>query len=82
MKLNKKITEILGWYGTLAIVSAYLMVNFKIIAVDNLIYQLLNLTGALGLVKDTLSKGDNQPATLNIFWALIAFIAIIRTVIS
>jgi hypothetical protein len=75
-----KISEILGWYGAVAIVGAYFLVSFNVIAADSLLYQMLNFTGAIGVVA-VLAKGVQQPAVLNVFWALIALIAIVRILI-
>lgn len=73
---STKVTEITGWYGVIAILTAYALVSFKIIESSTLVYQLLNLTGALGIVAVSVSKKDKQPAVLNAIWALVAFIAI------
>lgn len=70
-----------GWYGVLAILLAYLLVSFNVITAKSLGYQVLNLTGALGIVVEALSKKDAQPATLNSIWAIIAVIAIARIVL-
>ena len=75
--MKKSGIQIFGWYGTIAIVGAYFLVSFAIISADSLLYQLLNLTGAIGIVAVSLAKDDKQPAVLNIFWALIALVAII-----
>ena len=82
MKKQKKrlLIEIFGWYGTVAIVGAYALSSFSIIKPDNLIYQLLNLTGALGIIADTFYKKDYQPGVLNVIWSIIALIAIISIV--
>ncbi len=49
MKKNL-IVNIFGWYGTIAIVLAYALLSFQFISANNLIYQILNGTGALGIV--------------------------------
>lgn len=63
---RKNITELIGWYGTIAILLAYALVSFKAITSDDLIYQVLNLTGAIGIVLISIAKGARQPAVLNI----------------
>ncbi len=78
--MTKLFAEILGWYGAFAIILAYAMISFAVIGVDNIIYQILNLTGAIGIVIISLSKRAYQPATLNIIWTIIAFIALIRII--
>lgn len=80
--LNKKnIAEIVGWYGTFAILLAYALVSFRIIPSSGYLYQALNLTGAVGIVVISIVKKVKQPAALNIVWAIIAFVAIISLMI-
>jgi len=78
---KKTAEEIIGWYGTIAIVLAYALSSFGILNPDNLIYQLLNATGALGIVLISLRKKAYQPGVLNIIWTVIALIAIIKIII-
>lgn len=75
---NRKVLELVGWYGVMSILVAYSLASFKVVEVGSLMYQLLNLTGALGIVITSLSKKDKQPAVLNVVWASIALVAIIR----
>lgn len=87
MKKNRKsnkqyATEIVGWYGTFAILLAYALVSFKVIPANSYIYQILNLTGAIGIVVISLVKKAKQPAALNIVWAVIALFAIISLFIN
>lgn len=80
--INKKnFVEIIGWYGAVAVLLAYALVSFKVIPASGYIYQLLNLTGAVGIVVISLVKKAKQPASLNVVWAIIAFIAIISLII-
>ena len=82
-KSNRQyIAEIVGWYGTFAILLAYALVSFKIISANSYIYQLLNLTGAVGIVTISVVKKDKQPATLNFAWAAIALFAIVSLFIN
>lgn len=73
-----KFTEVAGWYGMIALILAYALVSFSIIAADGLPFQLLNLTGGIGLILVAASKKVVQSVLLNIFWALIGIVAIIR----
>lgn len=75
---NKLMEEIIGWYGTVAIVGAYALSSFNVLSVQSLIYQILNCTGALGIVLISLKKKAYQPGVLNIIWAVIAAIAIVK----
>ena len=78
MKTPQIIEEIIGWYGTIAIVTAFGLVSFEILQPGNLIYQILNGTGALGIVYISFKKKAYQPGVLNIIWAIIAGIAIVK----
>jgi hypothetical protein len=72
------IAEIFGWYGTFAIILAYALVSFGYLSSSSLIYQLLNCTGALGIVYISFKKKAYQPGVLNIIWLIIALVAIIK----
>lgn len=82
MNHKRLFAETAGWYGTGAIVLAYLLVSFNVISADSATYQLLNLTGALGIVAIAVAKKVTQSIVLNLFWAAIALIALIRLAIS
>lgn len=73
--------EVLGWYGVVAIVSAYALMSLGIFSPHNIYYQLLNLSGALGIVFDSFRDKDYQPVVLNIIWSAIALVAIINILI-
>ena len=82
VNMNKKILdEIIGWYGAIAIVSAYALLSFNIIVSESIVYQLLNATGAIGIVYISFKKKAYQPGVLNIIWTIIAIVAIIRILI-
>ncbi len=78
--MKHKAENYFGWYGVLAILLAYLLVSFNALTTKSPAYQLLNLTGALGIVREALSKKDAQPAVLNSIWAIIAVIALSRII--
>lgn len=70
------IAEIAGWYGALAILTGYALVSFNIVDSDGLAFQLLNLTGAMGIFIISVVKHVGQSIALNVFWAAVAIIAI------
>ena len=76
--MNKLLGELVGWYGAAAIVLAYVFVSFSVIDVHSLVYQLLNLTGATGIVVISAIKKTYQPAAVNIIWAVVAAVAILQ----
>jgi len=68
---------IYGWYGAVAIVLAYLLNSFGVLKAG-LAYQLLNLTGAMGVVAVSLQEGAYPPAFLNAVWSLIALVSLYK----
>ncbi len=72
----KKLIEAFGWYGTVAIVVAYALVSFSYLQPSDLSFQLLNATGALGIVAVSFYKKAYQPGVLNVIWTVIALVAI------
>lgn len=74
-----KLIELFGWYGTVAIVTAYALVSFSVLQPTDIAYQLLNGTGALGIVLVSFRKRAYQPGMLNIVWTTIAAVAITKT---
>lgn len=78
MQTNTRIADIAGWYGTVVIILAYALNSSQFITSDSISYQLLNLTGAIGMVIMGMLKKVYQPAVLNTVWATIALIAILR----
>lgn len=75
--LSNRLSEILGWYGAVAILAAYGLVSFNVISPQGWLYQLLNLTGALGVLVISYQKRARQPALLNLVWAVVALVALI-----
>ena len=81
--MNKNtLAEIAGWYGTAAILLAYTLVSFDIVMSDSVWFQLLNLTGALGIIVIALHKHVKQSVVLNVFWATVAIIALTKILIG
>lgn len=67
-----------GWYGAAAVLLAYALVSFNVISPHGWIYQLLNFTGAVGVLIISYMKRAKQPALLNFVWAVIALVALIQ----
>jgi hypothetical protein len=80
--MKHKAENYFGWYGVLAILLAYLLVSFSVLTSKSLGYQLLNLSGALGIIVEAYTKKDKQPVELNIIWAIIALASIIHIITS
>ncbi len=79
--MKNSIYEALGWYGTFAILLAYALVSFGLgVRSDSATYQILNVTGAIGIAIISYKKKAYQPATLNAIWAIIGLIALLKII--
>ena len=72
------LAETAGWYGAFAILTGYTLVSFDLISGNGLLFQLLNLTGAVGFIVIATYKKVRQTIVLNIFWGIVAIVAIIN----
>lgn len=72
--------ELAGWYGMTAILAAYCLVSFGVIDSHSVIFQILNLTGALGIIVISYRKRVMQTIALNIVWLLVATVALIQAI--
>jgi hypothetical protein len=77
-----KLVELYGWYGMAAILLAYALASFSVIDARGLPFQILNGTGALGIVLVSFRRKAYQPGVLNIAWTLIAIAAIIKNLLQ
>lgn len=81
--MNKKIIdETIGWYGAFALLLAYALVSFDIVPSSTFLYQILNITGSLGIVYISLKKKAYQPGAVNIIWSIIALIIIVKLLLK
>lgn len=70
--------ETLGWIGVVFILVAYAGNAFGFFASDAIVYLVLNVFGALGIMIDAAAQKNYQPVVLNVIWLLIAVIGIVR----
>lgn len=70
--------EALGWYGVLAILTAYAATSLILLAPTNLWVVILNGTGAAALAWHSAARSDLQPLALNLIWLAIAVAALIH----
>ena len=83
MPKNKKqkqipLYHVTGWYGSVAIVSGFFLVSFGILHTGDFLYQLINLTGASGILYLSYKKNVKESLFLNSFWAVIALISMVK----
>lgn len=74
----KLLIDILGWVGSVEVILAYGLNSYQKIDSSSLLFQTLNLTGALFLIANTVYYGAFPSAVINVIWVLIAIPAIFR----
>lgn len=77
---RKLLTEIVGWYGALAVLVAYCLASFNLTGVHDAPYLVLNFTGALGILTVATAKHVRQSMVVNAFWAAMAGLALVKIV--
>ena len=77
MKRKNLPIEILGWYGTVAIIGSYFLVILGYLSSKALSFELLNITGATGLLVLSVYKKAYPPAALYAAWTLIGIATLI-----
>lgn len=74
----KTLYSIVGWYGLIAVVTAYILTTFGYFSVDHILIPLLNLTGAAGVAVASFRKNAYEPAIMNVIWAGIGLVALLK----
>jgi hypothetical protein len=80
METQKKnmLVEAYGWYGAIGLLGAYALSSFDILSPENIWYQVINITAALGIVTVSFYKKTYQPGVLNVVWAIVGLIALVK----
>jgi hypothetical protein len=75
---KKLFVEVIGWIGAVEVIIAYALNSSGTLESDSVIFQLLNLTGALFLIVNTWVNKAYPSMLINIIWTIIAIAALIR----
>jgi len=78
--MKNSFLETFGWYGAVVTLLAYALITEGFFGANNIWYQILNFTGAIGLTAIATRKKDYPLIALNAVWALIALVATIKIV--
>jgi hypothetical protein len=68
----------LGWIGAILLLGGYAGVSFKKIAPTSRLYQFLNAAGSGSLFVNTMYHHAYPASSLNLIWAVIAAVALVR----
>jgi hypothetical protein len=69
--------NILGWIGSIEVVVAYALNSSQKIKSDSIAFQVLNFTGAIFLIINSVYKEAYPFTFINTVWAVIAVVAIV-----
>lgn len=65
--------DIVGWAGAVLVLGAYGLVSAKRLEGDSVVYQLMNVLGAAGMLINTYVRGALPSAAVNLIWIGIGF---------
>ncbi|CAN5116813.1 hypothetical protein BH11PAT4_BH11PAT4_7800 [soil metagenome] len=71
-KDERRLVDFLGWYGMVAILVAYILLTYGYLTPQSAIWQVLNLTGSLGLAFNSVARKAMPEFWLNAIFALVA----------
>lgn len=69
--------NVLGWIGSIEVVVAYALNSSQKIKSDSITFQVLNFTGAIFLIINSIYKEAYPFTFINTVWAVIAIVAIV-----
>lgn len=74
----KKWIDIVGWCGAALLLAAFAFNSFGYLGRTDAAYQLMNLFGAVGIALQAYKRRAFPAAALNMVWAIIAIVALLR----
>ena len=74
----KTFIDISGWSAAALILGAYALLSFGKIQARSLVYQWMNIVGAVGFIINCSANGAWPSVALNIVWLMIGFYALRR----
>lgn len=70
--------DVLGWVGSIEVITAYGLNSYQKLKNDSLWFEVLNLTGGLFLIINTVYYGAFPSTFINVVWVLIALTSLAR----
>ncbi|HVI45582.1 MAG TPA: hypothetical protein VM802_11955 [Chitinophaga sp.] len=74
--MDTSIAAAVGWTGAILYIVAYLLLSTGKLKADTIIYHVLNILGALGLIFNAFVQKDPPNIIVNLVWLAIAMFAI------
>lgn len=76
--IEKILVDIAGWAGVILLLVGYALVSTRRTEGDSILYQSLNVLGALCLIINSAYYGAVPSVTINIIWIGIALLALAK----
>lgn len=71
------LSEVIGWLGSALYIIAYLLLSLRKLKGDSIVYHVLNMLGATGLIVNALHWKDYPSLSVNIAWFCIGLLALV-----
>jgi hypothetical protein len=75
---EKIIIDITGWFGSVCVLAAYGMLSLHKLTAHSRLYQILNISGSLCLIINTIFYSAYPSTFVNIVWLIIAIFALVN----
>lgn len=75
---RSQVAEAFGWVGSIMLLGGYALLSLGIVDSASLLYHGMLLLGGVGLAVVTYRHRAFQSVTVNVFFAILAIVAIIR----
>jgi uncharacterized membrane protein HdeD (DUF308 family) len=72
------LTDIIGWIGSIEILAAFGLNSFQKIKSDSLVFQLLNLSGGIFLIINSIAHEAYPFTFINSVWVVSSITALIK----
>ncbi len=76
------IITVSGWIGMALILISYLLITTKQLSPTSILYQIINIVGATGVVLDSIMSGAWPSAVFFIIWGCMAIIYFVIGIIN
>ena len=76
------LTDIIGWIGSIEILAAFGLNSFQKIKSDSLAFQLLNLSGGIFLIINSIAHEAYPFTFINSVWVVISITALVKMATS
>jgi len=74
----KLFVDIIGWIGSVEVIAAYALISLEKLNSKSAFYQILNFTGAIFLIVNTIYYGAYPSTAINVVWVVIAVVALVK----